>query len=292
MRPGRLNRRPAAPALGFALLGVALLGCDQPDSTVAEAGRRPMVAVSVLPQKYFVDRLAGDLVDTVTMVPAGANPATHRPTYAEMAAFERAVIYVMVGHPAFPFERAWIAGLLADRDDLTVVDSAVAVATLSGDPHLWLGPAEATAMVDRIAASLAVVLPDHEALIEQNRVELESDIAAAHDRSLRLLAPHAGGRFYVFHPAWGYLARTYGLAQVALEHEGKHPSAEELVAVVARARADGVAVLFTQPQHDPHIAEIVAADIGARIETIDPLAYDWLANHERVTRLLADSLGG
>ena len=92
----------------------------------------------------------------------------------------------------------------------------------------------------------------------------------------------------VHHPAWGYFAQEYGLEQVAIEHEGKEPDVRQLAELIQRARRDGVQVVFAQPQFDPASAELVAAEIGARVELLDPLAYDWATNLRHVARRIAE----
>jgi zinc transport system substrate-binding protein len=94
----------------------------------------------------------------------------------------------------------------------------------------------------------------------------------------------------VFHPAWGYLAAGLGLEQVAVEQEGKEPSPAELAALVDRARADRVRVVFVQPQGSPDAALVFAREVGARVEVIDPLARDWPDNLRRVAEALAGAL--
>ena len=82
----------------------------------------------------------------------------------------------------------------------------------------------------------------------------------------------------VFHPAWGYFARAYGLQQVPIEIEGKNPKPALLKELIVHAREKGIRVVFVQPQFSTKSAEIVAREIGGRVAFADPLAEDWLAN--------------
>ena len=104
------------------------------------------------------------------------------------------------------------------------------------------------------------------------------------------LADKRGGSFLVFHPAWGHLAREYGLVQIAIERHGKTPDPASLARLMREARNAGVRVVFAQPQFDPSGAELVAREIGARVETLDPLAYDWSANLLHVAASLAHAV--
>jgi len=106
----------------------------------------------------------------------------------------------------------------------------------------------------------------------------------------RILAPAAGKRFYVFHPAWGYLARDYGLVQISIEHGAKEPGAAELAQLMRDARADGAEVVFVQPEFSSRSAQVVADEIGAKLVSLDPLALDWPGAIRHAAEAIAASL--
>jgi len=286
-RPRAARRSPTAPALLTALLATgAALGCGEPAAPAAE----PLVAVSVLPQQYFVDRLGGGAVRSVVMVPPGASPALYDPTLAQLADLEEAVAYFEVGHPAFPFERAWLDRLLAGREDLERVDTSAGIASPPGDPHVWLAPAGAQVMARNTAAALARLLPEEAEAVEERLRGLEAEIRAVDAELRERLAPVRGRTFFVFHPAWGALARAYGLEQVAVEHDHKEPDPRQLARLVRRARESGARAIFVQPQFSRRAAEVVAREVGADVIALDPLAYDWPSNLREVGRTLAEAL--
>jgi len=267
-----------------------LAACGAPET----ADERPVVAVSVLPLAYFTTQIAGDRIRVVVMLPPAASPVTYEPNMAQLSAISRAALYIKVGHPHFPFETTWLDAAVAEADALPVVaiadSNSNSNADERGDPHVWLSPRHARAASARIESALAQILPDDRAALAANRRALDAEIDAV-DRDLRTrLAPYRGGRFTVFHPAWGDLARDYGLEQVAIERDGKAPDAYALAETVARARADGVKVIFAQPHFDRTSAELIASEIGARVELIDPLAYDWPGNLRNVARLLPEGI--
>jgi len=280
---GTRHLRGCACALCALLL---LAACGPPEDT----DPRPVVAVSVLPLAYFTGRIAGDRVRVAVMLPPAASPVSYEPNMAQLAAIARAALYVKVGHPDFPFEATWLDAAVAEAGASPVVAVSDAGEAAHGDPHVWLSPRHARRLSARIEAALAQILPEARADLATNRRALVAEIDAV-DRELRdRLAPYRGGRFTVFHPAWGYLAREYGLVQVAIERDGKPPDAHALAELVARARADGVKVIFAQPHFDHASADLVAAEVGARVELLDPLAYDWPANLRDVARKLPEGI--
>jgi len=271
----------AATALAVA---VTAAGC----SREAPHTGKPIVAVSVVPQAFPVRRIAGDLVEIEVMIPPGANEATHEPTIGQLQALSRASIYVKVGHPAFAYERTWLDKLIAENRDLIVVDSSDGVQTDSEDPHLWVSPENMRSIARGVYEALVRVLPEHEAEMHAALDRLEADVDNVDAYLERTLAPARGRRFFVFHPAWGYLAKEYGLVQVAIEEHGKEPDASALARTIDVARAANVRVIFVQPQFNEASARLVAEEVGARLEAIDPLAPAWDDNLREVGRKLAE----
>jgi zinc transport system substrate-binding protein len=277
---------------GVVALGalVALGGCASEDGARTDAGRR-VVVVSVAPQAWLVERLAGDSVDIVVLIPPGASPATYEPTMRQLEAMERAALYVKVGHPGFPFERTWLDRLLEGRGDLAVVDSSRRIEQTAGDPHVWVAPPAVRAMVPDVAAAIAAIVPPERQAIAERQEALLAEIDSLDAEIRAALAGLERRRFYVFHPAWGAFAAAYGLEQVSIEHDHKEPDAHRLHGLLERARADAADVVFVQPQFSRRSAEVVADEIGARVVTIDPLARDWPDNLRRVTAALVEALG-
>ncbi len=248
---------------------------------------RPLVVVSVLPQRYFVERIAGDAVEVAVMIPPGANPATHEPTIQQLRALHNASLVVTVGHPDFPFEHTWLGALLAEAAAPVVVEASAGVDLVPGDPHLWVSPRRARGMARNVAAALAELLPDEREGFEARLAALLEEIDHLDAELSDTLSPHKGGRFLVFHPAWGYLAADYGLEQMAVQRHGKDPDPRRLAQLIGEAREAGIQVVFAQPHFDAASAELIAAEIGGRVEWLDPLAPDWPDNLRRVARALA-----
>lgn len=278
-----MTRPPPARTPALAALALLAAAC----SPAPERDPRPLVAVSVVPQEYFVLRIAGDRVATRVMIPPGASHATWEPGIEQIRAVASAALYVKVGHPRFPFEETWLERLLADRSDLPVVDSSQGNGAAEGDPHPWVTPRHARSMARGIHAALVALMPGDAAELDANLAALEAEIDRVDAELRQMLAGRRGSTFVVFHPAWGHFASEYGLVQLAIEDERKEPGAGRLARVLAEARRLRAPVVFAQPQIDPRGAEVVAAEIGARLEWLDPLAFDWPENLRRVGRQVA-----
>ena len=281
-----MDRHAARPrALGLAL--ALCLAC-------AEAPGRPVVVATLPPLAWFVRALVpADAADVVTLVPAGASPTNHEPGFLELRALSHARLWVRVGHPHFAFEEAILAPLLRERSDLRAVAAwgggAQGGDDEHGDPHVWLAPGQARALVVRLAPALALALPEAAPAVEARLPGLLAEIDAL-DRELGArLAPFAGKPFVVFHGAWGHLAEAYDLEQLALQHGHREPSLPALAALVARARAAGTHTVFVQPQFDRASATLVAEALGGRVALLDPLPEDWPAGLRATGAALAAS---
>ena len=185
------------------------------------------------------------------------------------------------------------AGIELIADDYH--ENELSPATSSGhthgghDPHIWNSPRNARIMVRNIAAGIAAVDPADSAVYRRNAAVYDGRLDSL-DRFLEtLLRPHRGAKFIVFHPAWGYFARDYGLIQIAVEKEGKEPSVSEMIKLIKLARADNLKTIFISPQFNRENAAAIAREIGGDIETADPLADDFIGQMIRFGEKLAAS---
>lgn len=286
----RALRAQFAPRL---ILGLLLAsGCAKEATQDSEQDPRPVVAVSVAPLGYLVQRLAGDSVRLLVMIPAAASPATHEPTMGQMQLLSEAALYVKVGHPAFAFEHSWLGRLLESNRGMTVVDASRQAMREVGDPHLWTSPQVMRNVAQDIAVTLETILPNDSTAIHDNLQKLVADMETLDRQIKNLLEEHTGKSFYVFHPAWGWFAANYGLKQVAIEQQGAHgsePSPEELARIIDQARLEKASVIFVQPQFSTRSAQVIADEVGMRVVAMDPLAADWLDNMRRFAIALREA---
>ena len=103
------------------------------------------------------------------------------------------------------------------------------------------------------------------------------------------LGPFRGQTFYVFHPAFGYFADAYGLQQKAVETEGKAPTPRQLLAMIKQARAEGVKIIFLQPQFDARCGQAIAEAIDGKVVIIDSLAPDVVKNLDNIAQNVRQS---
>jgi zinc transport system substrate-binding protein len=153
-------------------------------------------------------------------------------------------------------------------------------------PHYWLSPRLMNTVADTIYANLISLLPQGRQQMERNLSAFKTELARVDSLISAELQPYRDREFWVFHPAYDYFADSYGLTQVALEQEGKEPGSRKLAELMGRAKADGVKVVYVQPQFSSGTARALAAEIGARLQPLDPLAYDYVENMLYISKQL------
>ncbi|MCU0305220.1 MAG: zinc ABC transporter substrate-binding protein [Thermoanaerobaculales bacterium] len=292
-------------AIALALISISTAACG--GGSVDRVGSL-RVAASIPPHGWLVGEVGGGAVEVVTILGPGDSPATFQPP-------DGAVSRVMSSRVLFtagvPFEGgAWLEAI-AGRLEVVRLDEGIADRVFGAadhasdgpddghghrpgtvDPHAWLSPRRLIVQAARVAATLARLDPGNAREYATNLERLTGELAEVDRRCASLLAPFRGRELVVFHPAWGYFADDYDLVQVAIEIDGKEPSDADLTAIQERARQAGVGVVYVQPQIAGRSARAVATAIGARLETLDPLAPDVAANLQRTAETIAGGLDG
>lgn len=283
------------------------------------------VAVSLQPQAWLVQQLGGDRVSVVVMVPPGASAHTYEPKPAQMAQLSKAVLYVACG---VEFERIWLDRFRSANKNLTVVQSDAALKKLPmpahhhgeepghahetggfidrlrgwfghdhrhdddrADTHVWLSVQGMLLQARAVTQALAQTDAPNAAFYWSNYRALSDKLAALDGEIALKLAPFKGRGFMIFHPAWGYFARDYGLVQLSIELEGKEPKPAELGRLIKTASEHGVKAVFVQPRQASKSAEVIAGAIGAQAVELDPLAADWMAMMREAADKLAKAMG-
>jgi zinc transport system substrate-binding protein len=275
-------------------------------------GAQPMftVGVSILPQKYFVERIAGDKTNVVVMVGPGYNPVTYEPKPRQLSQLQKASLYFLIG---VPFENNWMNVFSQVNPELKIVALPNAITframarsiNLSGeaeisahghshssmmDPHIWLSPRLVKQLAFSIKSAFVGIDPNNKEYYQLNYQRFIDDLDDL-DRAIRREVNSVGNRqFMVFHPSWGYFADEYGLQQIPIELEGKRPRAKSLTGLMEFAQRKQVKVIFVQPQFSDSDAKTIAGYIGAKVVYVDPLAENYLENLYQTTRQFVEAL--
>jgi len=271
------------------IMSAALFFCAMILGHSAVAAENIPIFVSIVPQKYFVKKIGGELVKVSIMVKPGASPATYEPKPGQMVALSRAKVYYAIG---VPFEKVWLRKIIAANPGLLIVhtESGIEKAPMKPDqpegikdPHVWLSPPLVMVQARNILNALLKVDPKNASIYESNYRKFIVELVVL-DAELRGVFSGRGKniKFMVFHPAWGYFARAYGLKMIPVENEGKDPKPAALRRLIEKAREHGINVVFVQPEFSTKSAGTIAKAIGGQVVFASPLAADWTNNLKQV----------
>ena len=278
----------------YSLLIFLLLSCGQ------NTADKPVITVSIVPYKYFVEKITGDDFIVNVMVPAGADPHIYEPFPNQIMALQKSEVYVSNGY--LDFELAWLDRFfeinktmrhLSLSDNIKPIESHhhdEEEEAETADPHYWVSPDCAKIMAKNLKEFFVTLKPERKEFYDTNYAKLDSIIDNIDNEARQLFANITKRAFMIYHPNLGYLARYYNLEEISVEYEGKEPSPSRLRYLINRARAENLKVIFVQKEFDARNARTIAGEIGAEVVIIDPLSEDWENAMREIIRLVYNSL--
>lgn len=271
------------------ILCVILAGCKGTPQKQADSGKtsgteKPAVTVTVTvtisPYKYFVDQIAKGKVNVNVMVSNGNNPETYEPYAQQMMELSKSALYLKVG--SIGFEQTWMKKLQDNAPDMKVIDTSVGIKpakTPGGniDPHVWMSCSNARIIASNILKALCELEPKNKAFFEKNYQSLlriidkrDSIIKEAFNKN-----PDLVRKFVIYHPILTYFARDYQLEQLAIEEEGREPSAAQLKSLIERARKEKIKFCLIQAEFANRNTTTFINESHTKPMDINPLQGDW-----------------
>lgn len=271
---GRRSRSPL-PLAVIAILGVAgLAACATPGGTP-----RPGTISVVATTTVFADLVAnvgGDHVTVTSLVPKNGDVHTFAARPSDVRAVASARLLVMNGLGLDDWLQGTIANAAAPGTPLLkLAEGLPGVQLIAGEgaatpnPHLWLDVAYARLYVDRIATALIAVDPEHAADYRARHDAYAAQLMALDEsvRSRLAAIPEADRNVVMFHDAFPYFARAYGLriVGVAVPAPGQDPSAGYTAQLIDAIRSGGVRAIFSERQFPTRLVDQLAAETGVRV---------------------------
>ncbi|AEG16927.1 ABC-type metal ion transporter, periplasmic subunit [Desulfofundulus kuznetsovii DSM 6115] len=274
---------------GFFLLLIGLLliwlpGCSDAPTSAPPGKEKIAVVATIYPLYDFARQVGGDRVEVTRLLPAGAEPHTWEPTPRDMAALTRAKVFIYNGAGMEPWVRRQL-GMLEEKG-VKVVEASRGLDLITAspehrherhegevDPHVWLDPVLAQEMVKNIRDAFMAVDPDHASYYKSRAEEYIAGLQDL-DREYREAVQSFKRREIVTsHAAFGYLARRYGLRQVAVM--GLSPESEpdpaRMREIVAFCRKHNVKYIFFETLVSPKISQALAREVGAQTLVLNPM---------------------
>jgi len=267
------NKRTPAAILFFAAT-IFLLRCSTP---TPQKSQKLHVAASIAPLADFVQKIGGSRVDVLTIVPPASNPHTFELTPGLMKKISRADLLVFNGVGL----EGWLDNVKDNLTDAKIVYAATGLHILAGDeehyaqgnPHVWLNPQNAVAMVKRIFAALTEVDPTNKRYYENNAAIFIKELQLLDQDIQATVDAWSQKKFVCFHPAWAYFAERYGLQQAGVieKRPGVQAGPGDIADIIKTTNRIGAKVIFAEVQFPNRMATVIAQESKITVIPLDPL---------------------
>jgi ABC-type Zn uptake system ZnuABC Zn-binding protein ZnuA len=274
-------RRILAVTAAAVISAVTVAGCGvatkSSSPTSAELDARPVVVATTSIVADFATRIAGDAVTVRTLVPNGFDAHTYEPKPSELAMLGNAALVVLAdedlnaavtGLVRLSGEAARVLDLNATAltaEDFVYRESGNAA---SANPHTWTSPVLAARWVNPLAERIAGLVPARAQEVRANAQNLLDELDIL-DRDIRAAIgelDQSARKLVVYHDAWQYFGREYGLQVVGALQAVSYaePSAAELARMAEQIRAEGVPAFFGSEVFPSDVLQALEEESGAR----------------------------
>lgn len=264
---------------------MGFLGC-----TPHSESSKKTLYVSILPLQTLVSSIVEDDFNLEVLVAAGASPETFEPTPKQFIALNKAQLIFSTG--LINFEQSLLSKVEQKEKVINLSEGIEVIAgscahqhTCGVDPHIWTSPRELQIMAANAYRAIAAAYPDS-VKYTHNFEQLQLRLQELDRKTSEQIAHSGVSCFLIYHPALTYYARAYGLQQIAIENEGKEPTAKRLSEMIGIAKEQNINRIFYQSQFPASSVEVIAHDIHGEAIAIDPLAASVLENIAHITHLI------
>ncbi|WP_223587532.1 metal ABC transporter substrate-binding protein [Neobacillus bataviensis] len=278
-------KRLLVPLVIFLLM---VSGCSNTASTksekTSEGSKKLQIVTTFYPMYYFAKKVAGDSANVELLIPNGVEPHDWEPTAKDMAKIQDADVFIYNSQ----YFELWTEKVLKSINDskLKVVEASSGIKlmdaleseegeehTASKDPHVWLSPVLAQQEVNTIAKALEQADPSNKDQFQKNATALNSELADLDHLYKETIDKAKKKEFVTQHAAFGYLAKQYGLTQIAIA--GLSPDVEPTLGKLAEltelTKKKNMKVVYFEEMTSSKVAETLAKEIGAKTEVLNPL---------------------
>lgn len=280
-------------SLGVMLLSAGLMGCSN-DNVQDDSGNKKDEKLDIVTTFYpmydFTRNVAGEHSNVSALVQAGVEPHEFEPTAKDIAKIEDADIFVYNGNEM----ETWVPSVLnsIDTDKVTVVDASKDISLdaspvndfeIEGgeeeeeesalDPHVWLNPVLAQEEVNAIEQGLVSVDKNNKSDYQENAAVYKDKLSDLDLEFHNALDNASNKEFVTQHAAFGYLAKEYGLTQIAIAglSPEEEPSPAKLGQLQDYIEDNDIGVIYFEEVASPKTAQTLADATGAKAEILSPI---------------------
>jgi len=240
-----------------------------------------VVGVSIPPQRFFVEQIAGPAVQTVVMIDKGHSPHHYSPTPLKLRELSKAAVYFASGVDG---EVHWKEKFEDGNHQLKWIG------TTAGH-HQWLSPDSVRASAEQIADVLMELLPAQQSEIAKRRDDFLVKLDGVDSELERIFGTSVRGKsFLANHEAWASLSDKYGLNMLVINHEGKGASLRRMADLIKQARQLGIDTVIADFGHQNKSALQLAEAVNGKVVELDPMNERWIENMLTSARVIKGAL--
>lgn len=259
------------------------------------------VAATIFPVYDITKKIAGDEVEVILILPAGASPHTFDLTPKKARELSGSQVVFSIGYGL----DNWTSNLVASGDiqKAVIVDKYIDLHEFSEeehsheeehdndehteevhhgeeehdhvgtDPHYWLTVPNAILIAQQVQKELSILYPEKSAVFERNYLAYKEQLELLDAEIRQELSSLPTKDIATFHNAWNYFSEEYGINVVATfeEFPGEEPTGQYLAEFQQKVKEGNVKAIFSEPQFSTKSLEPIARDLGVSISTLDPL---------------------
>jgi len=245
---------------------------------------QPRVVASILPIHSLTAIIMNGVAEPELLIPAWSSPHDWSLRPSQRHSLQQADLIIWTGESLESFMPRLLKGTPKSVHDLQLV-------TLPGldliqeahphhgqegqsiDPHLWLDPGQAGLIAKAITNRLINLDPENAGRYQANLNALKHRLDQLDQEIEAATMPVKDYPFIVYHDAYGYFIRRYGLNQVGevtlIAHQ--QPGARHLSELRRQIVNDSIRCLFTEPQFQPAIVKNLIEGTEVRLAELDPI---------------------
>ncbi|MDF7680894.1 zinc ABC transporter substrate-binding protein ZnuA [Enterobacteriaceae bacterium ESL0689] len=255
------------------------------------------VVTSIKPLGFIASAITNGITETQVLLPDGTSEHDYALRPSDIKRLQNAELVVWVGPEMEAFMAKPMQRIAADRKvtiaELEGVKPLLIKGEEDGDDdhhssaknhdhnhdhgiynmHLWLSPEIAQLSAVAIHDKLLELMPQNRSLLDANLKQFEANLSATNTQIEKELAPLKGKKYFVFHDAYGYFEKHYGLTPPGYFtiNPEIQPGAQRLHEIRTQLVEQKAVCVFAEPQFRPTVIEAVARGTAVRMGTLDPL---------------------
>lgn len=159
--------------------------------------------------------------------------------------------------------------------------------------HLWLSPQISRLAAVAIHEKLLELMPESKAKLDANLQQFESELAVTDKHISAQLAPVSNKGYFVFHDAYTYFEKQYGLSPSGhfTVNPEIQPGAQRLHQIRTQLVEQKAVCVFAEPQFRPAVIDAVARGTNVRKGTLDPLGTNISLSQDSYVKFLSQLSG-